>query len=137
MVKRFVRDIVTPRGPSELQAIARRVLLAIRCSGHLMAIGRARSGSGVAGEVIDGQAKGSVVIWLKVWGLGGDGGGDQEHGPGVVRGAASVVVQGRPVDPGQIAVEVEHDAAGELIEHPGSSQKHDGGLMGPVTLNGP
>ncbi|MFT7599025.1 MAG: enoyl-CoA hydratase [Acidimicrobiales bacterium] len=30
MCKRFVRDTVTPRGPSELQAIARRDLLAIR-----------------------------------------------------------------------------------------------------------
>ena len=32
MIKRFVRDTVTPRGPSEQQAIARRDLLAIRRS---------------------------------------------------------------------------------------------------------
>ncbi len=32
MMKRFVRDTVTPRGPSELQAIARRDLLAVRRS---------------------------------------------------------------------------------------------------------
>jgi len=32
MIKRFVRDSVTPKGPSELHALARRELLAIRSS---------------------------------------------------------------------------------------------------------
>ena len=32
MIKRFVRDSVTPKGPSELHALARKELLAIRRS---------------------------------------------------------------------------------------------------------
>ncbi len=41
MVKRFVRDTVTPRGPSEQQAIARRDLLAIKRSEDQIEGGRA------------------------------------------------------------------------------------------------
>ncbi|NKC10987.1 MAG: enoyl-CoA hydratase [Gammaproteobacteria bacterium] len=41
MVKRFVRDTVTPRGPSELQAVARRDLLAVKRSDDQIEGGKA------------------------------------------------------------------------------------------------